>query len=112
MYFAYTCIYNYYVSALLVVGAVVRLCIKAPLFPLICVGCLFKYHIASLLLFFVFYLLLLISLSYDSNFKSHVLVDSDTVPAQSKIKLHSVSLFCYFYTVWLKLRRFKKSSTP
>ena len=42
MYFAYTCIYNYYVSALLVVGAVVRLCIKAPLFPLNCVGCLFK----------------------------------------------------------------------
>ena len=42
MYFAYTCIYNYYVSALLVVGAVVRLCIKATLFPLNCVGCLFK----------------------------------------------------------------------
>ena len=35
-------IYNYYVSALLVVGAVVRLCNKAPLFPLNCVGCLFK----------------------------------------------------------------------
>ena len=48
MYFAYTCIYNYYVSALLVVGAVVRLCIKAPLFPLNCVGCLFKFCLNDL----------------------------------------------------------------
>ena len=48
MYFAYTCIYNYYVSALLVVGAVVRLCIKATLFPLNCVGCLFKITISIL----------------------------------------------------------------